>query len=494
MPLDPQDVRNALAGRLRAAAAVALDEIPDPAVAPDADTAQLLDAWADHITSTGGAPSAWLLLVAVTGRFPVDEEVHALRRLLVAEPRHRALGWLLDQGLAAFSWNDPLAELDLKVGEVVVDVDFTARHDLNTGIQRVVRQLGPRWSDRPGLTWVAWSPGGAMRHLGEVETGRVRRWAGRVGEPPAFITPRRVVVPWRSVVVLPEVPAETLCPVLATLAEHSGNSVSLIGYDAIPVVSADLMPPAEPERFVHYLTVVKHARAVSAISRAVAEEFGGFVDMLPAQGLTGPHVTSCPLPVDVPPAPTTTLTTQADPQVLVVGSHEPRKNHLAVLHAAELLWRDGLRFGLTFVGGPSWQSRGFDKAVAAAARRGRDVQILRKVADGELLARYRAARLTVFPSVHEGYGLPVAESLAVGTPVVSSDVGSMAEIAADGGVIAVDPRDDEALAAAIRTLLLDDEAHARLRAEGLARPPRTWDDYARELWEQLVDDVRDVRA
>ncbi len=45
------------------------------------------------------------------------------------------------------------------------------------------------------------------------------------------------------------------------------------------------------------------------------------------------------------------------PIVLAVGSHEPRKNHLAVLHAAELLWREGLLFTLTFVGGHSWKQR-----------------------------------------------------------------------------------------------------------------------------------------
>ena len=63
----------------------------------------------------------------------------------------------------------------------------------------------------------------------------------------------------------------------------------------------------------------------------------------------------------------------------------------------------------------------------------------------------------------------------------------MLEIAADGGALTVDPHDDHAIAAALRTLLVDDVAHTRLTAEARGRPVRTWDDYAREVWHLLVE-------
>jgi glycosyltransferase involved in cell wall biosynthesis len=109
------------------------------------------------------------------------------------------------------------------------------------------------------------------------------------------------------------------------------------------------------------------------------------------------------------------------------------------------------------------------------------------MSDTMLWAAYRLARCMVFPSLNEGFGLPVAEALSCGTPVVTSDYGSMAEIAADAGALLVDPRDDHSIAAGMRTLLTDDEVHRRLAAAARARPRRTWEHYASDVWSALVD-------
>ena len=109
-----------------------------------------------------------------------------------------------------------------------------------------------------------------------------------------------------------------------------------------------------------------------------------------------------------------------------------------------------------------------------------------RVPDRLLWAAYRLARLTVFPSLNEGFGLPVAESLAAGTPVVTSDYGSMREIAEHGGALLVDPRDDQRIAAALGLLLNDDGVLAELREQARTRPRRTWVDYASEVWEYLT--------
>ncbi|WNB86315.1 glycosyltransferase [Cellulomonas sp. ATA003] len=170
----------------------------------------------------------------------------------------------------------------------------------------------------------------------------------------------------------------------------------------------------------------------------------------------------------------------------MVGSHEPRKNHLAVLHAAELLWREGIEFSLSFIGGNSWGSDAFTARCAELQSAGRPLQTVSRLPDDVLWAAYRLARCTVFPSFNEGFGLPVAESLAVGTPAVTSSFGSMLELADDGGALTVDPHDDHALAAAIRTLVTDDRVHARLREQASQRSVRTWDMYARETWSALT--------
>jgi glycosyltransferase involved in cell wall biosynthesis len=175
----------------------------------------------------------------------------------------------------------------------------------------------------------------------------------------------------------------------------------------------------------------------------------------------------------------------------VVSSHEPRKNHLAVLHAAELLWREGLAFRLCFVGGRAWGSDDFGRRVAELSGAGRPIDVFSGVDDEFLAAAYELSRFSVFPSFNEGFGLPVGESLALGTPVITANYGSMAEIAAGGGALTVDPRDDHEIADAMRRLLTDDGLLEQLEKEARQRPSRTWDDYARETWSVLVGDDRD---
>jgi glycosyltransferase involved in cell wall biosynthesis len=100
---------------------------------------------------------------------------------------------------------------------------------------------------------------------------------------------------------------------------------------------------------------------------------------------------------------------------------------------------------------------------------------------------YREARFVVFPSYHEGFGLPVAEAFSFGTPVITSNVGGTADLGRAGGAILIDPFDDETLVAAMRLLLTDDAELLSLKAEIALRPPRSWDDYAGELWKCLVE-------
>ena len=92
---------------------------------------------------------------------------------------------------------------------------------------------------------------------------------------------------------------------------------------------------------------------------------------------------------------------------------EPRKNQLAVLHATEKLWRGGLDFELTFICGSEWGTEIPDR-IDELAGAGRGINVHRHADSTALEKAYHAARFSVFPSKHEGYGLPVVESLAAG--------------------------------------------------------------------------------
>jgi glycosyltransferase involved in cell wall biosynthesis len=486
--IPPHDaVESALRARLLIVASVLA-----PGVDPQLPTRDLLHELAVAVKRESTPPRAWLLFVAIAGAFPAPPDVGDLRRRLDLAAEGAALVAVLAATIDLSSrTRGALRRLELVRGGVIVDVNFCAKHEHNTGIQRVVRETLPRWVEAGrDIRLVAWThDSSAFRSLDAAEEDRVLHWNDRTRpEVPKVtgdvLTDEIMIVPWGSHVFLPEVPLDQLCSQLAAIAESSGNDVRLIGYDAIPLVSADGQRSEESERFAHYLSIVKHSEAVLAISESAAEEFRGFTDALDAQGLVGPRVDAVPLAVEVPPAALGLPHPERErPLVLCVGSHEPRKNQEAVLAAGEQLSRDGLDFELVFVGGGNRSATSsFDSRAARLRRGGFAVRSLRGLADSELWALFASARFTVFISLHEGFGLPVAESLALGVPVLTSDFGSLAEIAAMGGCVTVDPRDDDRVADAMRTMLTDDELIARLRAEAAAIPSRTWRDYADELW------------
>ena len=463
-------------------------ESDEAARAGDVPLASILSDVAGRARSLGDSRSAWLLFTALAGAFPEPDEVHDLRRRLQlsSSPEEAAAEVLAATRATAIIrgvWNRPIRILR---NRTVVDVNFCARFEHNTGIQRLVRETVSRWAslDR-GMDLVAWDHDQVMRALHPREFERVVHWSdpGRNRNETEESTDVPLDVPIDCDVVLVEVPRETVCGKLAALAEFSGNRVSIVGYDAIPLVSADLVPARESERFARYLAFVKHSNHVFAISAAAAGEFRGFATAVQAQGLPGPAVSELSLPVDLPEIWETHERQPQLPLLLSVGSHEPRKNQEAVLFAAQRLWDDGLEFQLVFVGrGDAGLTVPFDKRLAKLRRAGHRVEARRTVSDQELSVLYHSALVTLFPSLHEGYGLPVAESLAAGTPVVTSNFGSTAEIGADGGCILVDPRDDEDLVLALRRVLTDDDYVESLRAEIAGRTHRTWADYADALW------------
>ena len=489
--------RRALASRLRTVATVLLPGEPLPnSDLPEADAGDLLERLIAAVSKDNSDSRVWLLLTGLAGGYPLPREVEAIRRRIEFDDPLTTALYLMDSALSRIQMvGEPLAELELVVGGVLADVDHSAKYDLHTGIQRVARNLLPVWHGaHPDVVPVAWTDRqGGLRRLDERERERILEWSQRGHDVERAAVPKRggsigvtsLVVPWRSVVVLVEVPAVGVADRVAGLGLCSGNRVVAIGYDAIPVVSADMVPPAEAAKFTRYLTAVKATDRVAGISATATAELAGFVRMLPTQGLTGPIVGEVSLPSPAAATGVPGVIRRSPPMVLVVGSHEPRKNHLAVLHAAEILWREGVQFSLEFIGGSGWGEE-FPRRAAALTAAGRAIQVRKGVSDADLDRAYAEASFTVFPSVHEGYGLPVAESLAHGTPAITSNFGSTAEIGAGGGALLVDPRNDRELTDAMRTLLTGPAELARLRAQIAGRTETTWTDYARALWEFLV--------
>jgi glycosyltransferase involved in cell wall biosynthesis len=164
----------------------------------------------------------------------------------------------------------------------------------------------------------------------------------------------------------------------------------------------------------------------------------------------------------------------AEPYVLHVGTFEPRKNLVRLVYAyarATAERRDPPL--LVLVGGAGWGDGDPSAAIAATDCAAR-VRRLHTVPTEDLPALYRGAQLFAYPSLYEGFGLPVLEALACGAPVVTSTASSLPEVAGDAALL-VDPRDEAALADALSRLLDDDGLRRELAARGPARAaPFTW--------------------
>ena len=431
----------------------------------------------------------WLVLTAAFGAFPTTQHVKDFGRHLELARPEQAQSELLAQVIRDARRGRADLPMVVVTGGTVVDVDFCARHDTHSGIQRVVRETVPRWGAAHEIHAVAWiDEYSAFRSLAPREQERVFSFGRPTSVDVAaerLFSPE-LVVPWQSVVVLTDVPRPAASGPLAALATCSGNVLSLIAYDMIPITSAEMRPPSDPAAFAQYLTVVKHAHRVAGISRSATAEFTGFVETLGAQGLAGPDVREVLLAGEPPRTMAGEGRPAVRPVMLLVGSREPHKNQRAGLHAAERLWRKGLDFEVRILGGPGWSDAVLQAAVDSLVQQGRPVTALGLVSDSRLAQEMRSASFVFFASLHEGYGLPVAESLACGTPVITSRFGSQQELAELGGCLTVDPRDDDDVTAAVERLLTEPAELARLRAQARTRPVRTWDTYARELWQFLV--------
>lgn len=165
-------------------------------------------------------------------------------------------------------------------------------------------------------------------------------------------------------------------------------------------------------------------------------------------------------------------------RILHVGHCGVYKNIEGILQSLPLLIRRlGPQVMFLKVGGPFTRSQ-----LALIARLGveKHVQHLGMVLAGELPGIYANADLFLMPSHYEGFGLPVLEAMACGTPVIASNQGSLPEVVGDAGLL-VEPTDVEQIAGAVERLLTDAELRAELRKKGLERARTfTWERTARE--------------
>ncbi|MGH2543464.1 MAG: glycosyltransferase family 4 protein [Ardenticatenaceae bacterium] len=173
---------------------------------------------------------------------------------------------------------------------------------------------------------------------------------------------------------------------------------------------------------------------------------------------------------------------------LYVGTIEPRKNLVRLLEAwACLRRRTEGRQTLLFVGSRGWKDREVFATVERLAL-GDSVRFLNHIPTSDLVALYNLADALTFPSLYEGFGLPVVEAMACGTPVVTSATGSLLEIA-EGAAEFVEPDSIESITEGLQRVLSSPALRAELRAHGLDRVTTYSWEHAANLTRQLYGTV-----
>lgn len=172
------------------------------------------------------------------------------------------------------------------------------------------------------------------------------------------------------------------------------------------------------------------------------------------------------------------------PYLLYVARLEhPGKNHVTLLRAYARLRNQGIAHKLVLAG-PRWDGAEAIDAEVARLGLGPDVIFTGFVANADLPDLYAGAAAFVFPSLYEGFGIPLLEAMACGTPACVANVSSLPEVAGDAALL-FDPRDPATIAEAMQRLLTDDVLRSRLRRRGLER-------CAEFTWERSAQGVLDA--
>ncbi len=179
-----------------------------------------------------------------------------------------------------------------------------------------------------------------------------------------------------------------------------------------------------------------------------------------------------------------------DPYVLFVGTLEPRKDVTSLIAAWDEL---DVPHELVLAGQRGWGTDAIDTAITGARKA--NIRVTGYVSEDEKIALYRGAEAFVYPSIAEGFGLPVLEAMSCGTPVVTT-MGSAPEEVASGAALLVPPQDVTALRDALHQVLTDPTLAADLRRRGVERArDHTWTKAAQQtvaVWRRAAGGSGDL--
>ena len=381
---------------------------------------------------------------------------------------------------------------------LAVDTTTTSGTNANTGIQRVTRELTkcltnlcptqPIRFDSSSKSWKIPEGKDHVRIFHQEDLKPSHRRGSRVT---FWSTIKKLFKPKNSFLhtqtslgsgfIEPEIFNNQVHHSLRTLLPRISGPSLAIYYDATPLTLPEFSTRSNTKRFPEYLLQLLQFDGIAAISESSKEELQSYWGWL---GLKKhPIIRAIPLGVDLAHTRSMPSFTQdQEIKILCVGSIEGRKNQLSLLKAADVLWQHGTQFKLTLVGLAS-RSTGWAaiRLIKDLQKKGRPLEWLGPRSEKELQHQYAKCHFTVYPSISEGFGLPVLESLKHGKPCICSSQGAIGENSTKGGCLILENTNPKQIADAIERLLKDGALFRRLRKEARKLNFRTWSDYAKDI-------------
>lgn len=387
-------------------------------------------------------------------------------------------------------------------------VDHTINCPINTGMQRVVRRLGRSLSESNStIRFVKWdSELQALVLINRDELDHLSKWHGPkldITELRTYPLPSDKPAPIKHVesgshqwLIVPEVTHITYHSTPVTLdilsaASSLGIKTAFIYYDAIPLRLKEYKDTAiKHEMYMQHLLL---ADVIIPISFRSGLELIEFFKIHQESGINTPKIQTISLPGESQLSNrvyTPTLISTGDEFILCVGSIEPRKNQINLVKAFDKFCaaNPNTKWRLVLAGN---LRHDVAQEINNAIERNTRISHVQNISDAELDSLYRSCSFTVFPSVEEGFGLPILESLWYAKPCICADFGAMGEVASGGGCYQIDTHKISDIENAITQLTLHPGLHHRLALEASRRQISSWNDYTQDVI-SLIDKESDT--